>query len=108
MADTKRVYFLDWLRIFAILGVLFFHSAMPFATESDWHIKNDKTSELFLEFNFFLSRFRMPLLFFISGAVAFFMLKSKTTGQFISLRFERLFVPLLSGMLLVVPVQVYL
>jgi peptidoglycan/LPS O-acetylase OafA/YrhL len=108
MQGTKRLYYLDWLRIMAIIGVLFFHSAMPFAAESDWHIKNKETSNLFLEFTFFLSRFRMPLLFFISGAVAHLILKSKSTGQFIMLRLQRLLVPVLFGMLTIVPVQVYM
>ena len=108
MQDSKRLYYLDWLRVAAIIGVLFFHSAMPFAAESDWHIKNNETSDLFLEFNFFLSRFRMPLLFFISGAVAHFMLKNKTTGEFIWLRFKRLIIPVVFGMIFIVPVQVYM
>ena len=106
--SPQRHSYLDWLRIMAIIGVLFFHSAMPFAAESEWHIKNKETSSLFLEFNFFLSRFRMPLLFFISGAVAFFMLQKRTASQFIGLRFRRLFIPLAFGMLVIVPVQVYM
>jgi len=108
MHSSNRQSYLDWLRIIAIIGVLFFHSAMPFAAESDWHIRNHETSNLLLEFNFFLSRFRMPLLFFISGAVTYFMLQKRTAGQFIGLRFKRLFIPLTFGMLLVVPVQVYM
>jgi glucan biosynthesis protein C len=108
MQNSNRLYYLDWLRVAAIIGVLFFHSAMPFAAESDWHIKNHETSNLFLEFNFFLSRFRMPLLFFISGAVAHFILKSKTSGEFIWLRFKRLIVPVITGMILIVPIQVYM
>ena len=108
MQDSKRLFFLDWLRIAAILGVLFFHSAMPFAAESDWHIKNSETSELFLEFNFFLSKFRMPLLFFISGAVAHLILQRKTSSEFIILRVKRLLIPVAFGMLLIVPVQVYM
>jgi glucans biosynthesis protein C len=108
MQQEQRLVWLDWLRILAILGVLFFHSAMPFASELDWHIRNKETSNLFLEFNFFLSRFRMPLLFFISGAVAFFMLKKRNSSQFITLRFKRLFIPLLFGTLFIVPLQVYM
>jgi glucan biosynthesis protein C len=108
MQDSNRLYYLDWLRVAAIIGVLFFHSSMPFAAESDWHIKNHETSDLFLEFNFFLSRFRMPLLFFISGAVAHFILKKKTSGQFIWLRFQRLIIPVVVGMIFIVPVQVYM
>src|SRR5688572_3536090 len=102
MQDSNRLYYLDWLRIGAIIGVLFFHSAMPFAAESDWHIKNNETSSLFLEFNFFLSRFRMPLLFFISGAVAHFILKRKTGGEFIWLRFKRLMIPVIVGIIFIV------
>lgn len=108
MQQDQRLFWLDWLRIIAILGVLFFHSAMPFADELDWHIRNKETSNLFLEFNFFLSRFRMPLLFFVSGAVAFYMLQKRTSAQFILLRFKRLFIPLLFGILFIVPVQVYM
>jgi len=105
---TDRQAYLDWLRILAILGVLLFHSAMAFVAEWGWHIKNKETSNLLLEFNFWLHNFRMPLLFFISGTVSYFMLQKRTGGGFIGLRFRRLFIPLLFGMLVIVPPQVYL
>jgi peptidoglycan/LPS O-acetylase OafA/YrhL len=105
---TSRVAYLDWLRILAIIGVLVFHSAMAFVSDWDWHIKNKETSNLLLEFNFWLSRFRMPLLFFISGTVCHFMLRRRSGWNFVGLRFRRLFIPLVVGMLVVVPPQVYL
>jgi glucans biosynthesis protein C len=105
MQSTLRQPHLDWLRIFAIIGVLFFHSSMPFAAEEWWHIKNQQTSNVLLEFNFWLSRFRMPLLFFISGAVSFYMMQKRSAASFIGLRFRRLFIPLLFGMLVIVPPQ---
>jgi peptidoglycan/LPS O-acetylase OafA/YrhL len=108
MQPTTRQAYLDWLRILAILGVLFFHSAMPYVSEEWWHIKNQETSNLLMEFNFWLSRFRMPLLFFVSGAVTYVMLQKRTASQFIGLRFRRLFIPLVFGMLLLVPIQVYM
>jgi glucans biosynthesis protein C len=104
----NRQAYLDWLRIMAIMAVLFFHSAMAFVSEWEWHIKNAETSNLLLEFNFWLHSFRMPLLFFISGTVSYFMLQHRTGGGFIGLRFRRLFIPLLFGMLVVVPPQVYM
>ncbi len=106
--ESKRLPYLDWLRILAIVGVLLFHAAMPFNAEEEWHIKNKETSNLLLEFTFFISRFRMPILFFVSGAVAHIILKNRTVGAFIALRFRRLFIPLVVGMILVVPLQVYL
>lgn len=75
--QSSRQAWLDWLRILAILGVLFFHSAMPYVAEWGWHLKNKDTSNLLMELNFWLSRFRMPLLFFVSGAVACFILQKR-------------------------------
>lgn len=105
---TSRQAYLDWLRILAILGVLFFHAAMPFAKGETWHINNSEKSDLFGEFNFWLSRFRMPLLFFISGAVSYYMLKKYDGRYFIVQRWKRLIIPLLFGMLVIVPPQIYL
>lgn len=108
MQPASRQVYLDWLRILAILGVLFFHSAMPFVAEEWWHIKNKETSNVLLEFNFWLSRFRMPLLFFISGAVSYYMMQKRSALSFIGLRFRRLFIPLFFAMLVIVPPQVYM
>ena len=105
---SSRQAYLDWLRIAAILGVLFFHSAMPFAKGETWHINNSEKSDLFAEFNFWLSRFRMPLLFFISGAVSYYMLKKYNGRHFIAQRWKRLMIPLLFGMLVIVPPQIYM
>lgn len=108
MQSTPRQAWLDWLRILAIFGVLIFHSAMPFATELDWHIRNKETSNILLEMNMWLHMFRMPLLFFISGTVSYYMMQSRNTGGFIKLRMSRLLIPLLFGMLVIVPPQVYM
>ena len=103
-----RQSYLDWLRIAAIMGVLLFHSAMPYVSEWEWHIKNKDTSNLLMEMNHWSHLFRMPLLFFISGTVSYYMLQRRTGGSFIGLRFTRLFIPLLFGMLVLVPPQVYI
>jgi glucan biosynthesis protein C len=108
METTQRQTYLDWLRILSILGVLFFHSAMPYAMDMDWHIKNRETSDLMMESNLFLHLFRMPLLFFISGTVSYYMMQRRSTLSFIGLRFRRLFIPLLVGMLIIVPPQIYM
>lgn len=106
-ATTRQAY-LDWLRILAIFGVLIFHSAMPFGAELEWHIRNKETSNLFLEMILWLHLFRMPLLFFISGTVSYFMLQNRTGGGFIGLRVRRLLIPVILGILVIVPPQVYL
>jgi len=108
METTQRQTYLDWLRIFSIIGVLFFHSAMPYVAEWSWHIKNRETSNLMMESNLFMHLFRMPLLFFISGTVSYFMMQRRSSISFIGLRFRRLFIPLVVGMFIVVPPQIYM
>src|SRR5476649_1334926 len=108
METSQRQTYLDWLRILSILGVLFFHSAMPYVAEDNWHIKNHETSNLMMESNHFLHLFRMPLLFFISGTVSYYMMQKRSSLSFIGIRFRRLFIPLLVGMFIIVPPQIYM
>jgi glucan biosynthesis protein C len=108
METAQRQTYLDWLRIFSIAGVLLFHSAMPYVSEDWWHIKNHQTSNLMMESNFFLHLIRMPLLFFISGTVSYYMMQRRSSWGFIGLRFHRLFIPLVVGMFVIVPPQIYM
>ncbi len=56
----------------------------------------------------FLSQWRMSLISFVSGAGVYYAIGYRSAVTFIKERFKRIFVPLLFGMLLVVPPQVYL
>lgn len=103
-----RRHDLDWLRVLAILLLVYFHTGMIFAAEWDWHIKNPETSRLVLEVNFFMSRWRMPLLFMISGIGTSFALRRRTAGGYLRERAGRLLVPVVFGALVIVPPQIYL
>lgn len=101
-----RRHDLDWLRVIAILLLLFYHTGMWFNTWN-WHVKNNDTTVSFQYWMIWSHFFRMPLLLFISGAGTFMALGKRTPGQFAAERFRRLFVPLVFGMLVVVPPQIY-
>jgi hypothetical protein len=106
LTDQRR-YDLDWLRIIAILLLHFFHTGMMFTAEWGWHIKNNETSHIFLEWMYFLSRWRMALLFFISGVGTAYALGFRRSGTYIKERARRLLIPLIFGMFVVVPPQIY-
>lgn len=105
---VERRYDLDWLRVLAILLLHLFHCTMPFTAEWDWHIKNEDTSNLMMEYSYFVSRWRMPILFFISGVGTVFVLRRMAAKDYVLQRSKRLLVPLLFGMLVIVPPQVYM
>jgi peptidoglycan/LPS O-acetylase OafA/YrhL len=55
----------------------------------------------------FMNRWRMDLIFLISGLAAAFLLKPGQTGRFLAARSARLLLPLTFGILVVVPIQPY-
>jgi glucans biosynthesis protein C len=101
-----REYGLDWLRVFAFAILILYHSGMPFV-RWDFHIKNAETSPALEYIMLFFNRWRLPLLFFISGAGVCFSLRRRSWGQFTGDRLRRLLLPLAFGMFVVVPPQIW-
>lgn len=102
----ERIYYIDWLRIFAILVVFIFHCAHIF-DPMDFHVKNKETSEIFMIFVLFCIIWMMPLFFLLAGASSQFAANVRTPRQFISERFKRLIIPLILGVMVIVPPQFY-
>ncbi|NOT74786.1 MAG: acyltransferase family protein [Cyclobacteriaceae bacterium] len=103
---STRRHDLDWLRLIAIVILLFFHTGMWF-NKWEWHVKNAETSVSFNYWMVWLHFWRMPLLLFISGAGTYMALGKRTPKQFAGERFKRLFIPLVFGMFVIVPPQIY-
>ncbi len=105
-ANGQRYDFLDWLRVIAIFALLFFHTGMLFVGWG-WHITNAETiPSLQLPMDL-AHRLRMPLLFVIAGAGMWYALQRRTIASFTGERTLRLLVPVIAGMLLIVPPQVF-
>jgi len=106
-ANTSRQYYLDWLRVITIILVFFFHCSRFFDFD-DWHVKNAAISGTANLFTFFMVQWMMPLFFFISGASTWFALQSKSGWNFLKDRVKRILIPLLFGIFILSPHQVYL
>lgn len=92
----------------ATFGVFLFHCLM-FFNPFPWHVKNnilDTSSILIL--SLFLGIWLMPLFFVISGISSALALKKRSVSSFLKDRLLRIGVPLILGIFLLSPPQVYI
>jgi len=104
---TARRGDLDVLRVLVVVGLVFFHSAVIFGP-GEFPVKADTEQRLATVFLAFGATWGMPLLFVISGMGVWYSLQSRSATAFVRERLRRLGVPLLVGLLTLVPLQVYL
>ena len=103
----QRLYFLDWVRILAFFVLIFYHVARYYDSE-DWHVKSVLASPAIDSLLMLSTPWRLSLLFLISGVASRFMLDKLQVGEFLRQRSWHLLIPLLFGMLVIVPPQAYL
>ncbi len=97
---------LDWMRVLLILVVFLFHSGRPFHW-GDWHVF-DATSPDFATVLGFMEMRMLPAIFVVSAAAIWYSLGYQKAGRFIWRKVLRLLVPLLLGVFILSPHQVYL
>jgi surface polysaccharide O-acyltransferase-like enzyme len=103
---ASRLYFLDWIRIFAFFVLIFFHTGMYYVSWG-WHVKSPDASTAIEPLMMLSSPWRLGLLFMISGVASAHMLGKIRIGTFLGQRSWKLLVPLIFGMLVIVPPQSY-
>jgi glucan biosynthesis protein C len=102
-----RLYYLDWLRVLAILTVFVYHTTRFFNLE-DWHVKNATTYGWLEVWNRAAVIWMMPLIFIISGASLFYAVGKGGAGKFVKDKVLRLLVPLLFAAVTHCSLPVYL
>jgi glucan biosynthesis protein C len=102
-----RLYYLDWLRVIATLGVFLFHATNVF-NGTNYEVSNAQGSDAILIVDSFFYPWGMPLFFLVAGAGSWFALRRRTAGQFTRERTLRILVPFLTGTFLLGPIQLYL
>lgn len=106
VVPTLRLHYLDWLRLLAILGVFLYHAVHPF-DYTDWHIKNADLSMTITVILVFFSLWGMPFFFLIAGTGTWFALRRRTPRQYIVERSQRLLIPFVAGVILLMPIMLY-
>jgi glucans biosynthesis protein C len=98
---------LDALRALVVVGLVFFHTAVIFGA-GEFPVKAEAENRVVTVLIAFTATWGMPLLFLISGMGVRYSLRSRDAGAFARERLRRLGVPLLVGLLTLVPLQSYL
>jgi glucan biosynthesis protein C len=94
------------MRALAVFFGVVYHCARVFGFEP-WHIQNAESSAALDLLARGSSLFRMPLLFLLAGVGTFFAFRGRDARAYARERVQRLLVPLLFGVLVIVPPQVY-
>jgi hypothetical protein len=105
--NNKRRNEIDTLRVIATILLIYFHTAMIFNIWSVFHLKDNELSLEAALFVSFLNIWHMPLFFFLAGISTYYALGFRTRDEYIRERVKRLLIPLIVGILIVVPPQVY-
>jgi len=104
----ERRYDLDWIRILAFGVLVFYHVGMYYVTW-DWHVNSPHASHALEPLMRMASPWRLSLLFLVSGAATGFLWDRcrRAGAPFLGPRSWRLLLPLVFGMLVIVPPQSY-
>lgn len=106
---SKRKYFIDNLRILSILMLFPFHASMCFLSGGyySFYVYGGEIPPL-RYIDLAVYPWWMSLMFALAGASAFYALKKRTAAEYAKERVHRLLVPLVSGLIVWIPIQSFL
>ncbi|SDN84736.1 acyltransferase family protein [Acetanaerobacterium elongatum] len=101
-----RKYYIDNLRTLCILLLFPYHTFMVYNTFESFYVHGPKIQPL-SDFVYICWPFFMPLMFALAGISSRYALQRRSAREYVKERFLRLFIPLVFGILLVIPAQTY-
>lgn len=104
----QRRYDIDWLRTLAFFILILYHISMYYVQDWGWHIKSEHTFRWLQEVMMLTNTWRMSLLFFISAMAMSLIEQRYSISRLSGIRSNRLLIPLLFGMFVIVAPQVYI
>ncbi len=104
---TRR-YDIDWLRSIAFILLIFYHIGMYYVADWQWHVKSAFQSDALKHLMLIVNPWRMPLIFLLSGMALSLVEPKMSWRRLFKMRLLRVFFPLLIGMYLIVPPQLYI
>ncbi|HEX2781569.1 MAG TPA: acyltransferase [Gemmatimonadaceae bacterium] len=99
---------LDWLRVLVIVAVVAVHVCEVFNPWDEWHVTSPARSRFAGELVVLFAPWIMPLLMVVAGASTWHALRRRDVARYVRERFTRVLIPLVIGIALLVPVQVWM
>jgi glucans biosynthesis protein C len=107
-SPLNRQVDLDWIRVIATFIVFLYHISM-FFNPFPWHVKNSTIDQSYvLGFSLLVGTWIMPIFFAISGITTYHALQRRSGKEFVKERLIRLGVPLVFGVFVLTPPQVFI
>ncbi len=104
---TRRLHYIDWLRVLAVLLLFPFHTGRVFNAGEAFYVKGADVSAAMSHVLLFISTWHMPLLFALAGASTYLALGRRTRAEYAAERVRRILVPLVFGLLVLIPPQTW-
>jgi glucan biosynthesis protein C len=105
--SSKRIYYLDYLRVFIVFVVIFLHSLLPFVMGYEWVINNSAKDYPLTSASTNIDVFIMPIMFFVAGYFAFPSIR-KGIKDFVAGKVFRILIPWAIGIIFLAPIISYL
>jgi glucans biosynthesis protein C len=106
ISPKPRLFFLDWLRIAAFALLVVYHVGMYYVSWR-FHVKSPYADKALDTWMMLSSPWRMSVIFLIAGAASAYMLRNHTNMATLRRRTRFLLLPLLVGVIFVIPPQTY-
>jgi peptidoglycan/LPS O-acetylase OafA/YrhL len=105
----QRRHDIDWLRVLVVLEIVVFHAIwlVVIFPGFSYSGKDQLSARILRAYFVFMHQWHIPLLFLLSGVSTCFALRFRSGAEYIKDRIKRLLVPLVFGILVILPPMFY-
>ena len=108
MSLNMRKHYIDNLRWIILLILIPYHAAMAWNSWGEPNYIYFENNRVISSIIVFFGPYFMPLLFVLSGVSTKFALRKRTNKEYLIERVKRLFIPLLFGTIVLMPIMTYM